>query len=184
MYRVYINIHDMMETRGYAPMTRHSESEFNEDNPPLEIFVKGKIKNVVKWELSGKVKIDTITRLYTTYKDTDVHRSIIITGGDVTPPVRAVIPKLATQGFLIEIFSTSELKFNLLKHRLVPLHIPLSMEEKTRILARYKCKASDFPRMGLDDPVAKYLGLEKGTMVKIVRDRETTTPYVSYRIFG
>lgn len=181
MYRVYINLHDMMLARGCSPLVRQSEAEFDPESPPIEVFTKGKTKIVVQW-VFGKVRIDTITKLYTTYKDTDIHRAILISDDITTPPVAPVIPKLASQGFRIEIFRTSHLKFNPTKHRLVPQHTPLSAVEKQEVLSKYGCKETELPRINVDDPIVKYLGLEKGTLVRILRNKETTTTHVFYRI--
>ena len=104
--------------------------------------------------------------------------------------------------YVFEQFSESELMFNLTNHfvrnlwtkkklkktknyfitQLVPQHQVLNSEEKQELLVRYKLKENQLPRILMADPVARYYGLKRGQVVRIIRTSETAGRYVSYRL--
>jgi DNA-directed RNA polymerase I, II, and III subunit RPABC1 len=72
-------------------------------------------------------------------------------------------------GIRFEIFERKELMMNITEHVLVPKHRPLSLEEKKELFDRYKVKDSQLPRILRDDPVVRYLGVDAGTVLEIIR---------------
>lgn len=70
---------------------------------------------------------------------------------------------------------------NVTKHHLVPAHQKLKPEEKKQLLLRYSLQESQLPQMLSRDPVARYYGLRRGDIVRIVRPSETAGRYTTYR---
>ncbi|CAD0107322.1 unnamed protein product, partial [Aureobasidium uvarum] len=110
--------------------------------------------------------------------DRNFYSGIYITSASVTT---SALKQAANLPIGIEVFQETDLLVNITKHELVPKHILLSPEEKKALLDRYRLKETQLPRIRVEDPVAKYLGLRRGQVVKIIRKSETAGRYASYR---
>lgn len=122
------------------------------------------------------------TRAFAQELDKNGHRNgILITRVPPNAAALKAFEPLTEKGVIAETFSESDLLVNITKHELVPKHVLLSDEEKGTLLARYRLKETQLPRIQSGDPVARYLGLKKGQVVKIIRKSETAGRYASYR---
>lgn len=83
----------------------------------------------------------------------------------------------------IEVRTLASLQFNIMKHVLVPKHeLIKSKAEIDDIMAKYKLKSKfQLPIILKTDPVAKWLGLKNGDIVKITRNSPTSGEYIMYR---
>lgn len=95
---------------------------------------------------------------------------------------KALEAEAASRGVEICLFTLKEIQYNVTKHVLVPEHRLLSGTEADAVFASL-CVKNRFqlPAIAASDPVARYLGLKHGDVVKITRPSETADVTVAYR---
>ena len=128
-----------------------------------------------------KLGVDPIRSYIDRMKENGATRGIIVVKNNVTPLAKAAIEELRPD-YNIEIFNRLELLVDITEHELVPEHVVLTDAEKQQLLDRYTLKETQLPRLQKGDPVARYFGLDRGQVVKIIRPSETAGRYVTYRI--
>lgn len=114
-------------------------------------------------------------------REENVANAILVLKVDITPFARQAVQEMG-DSFRIEHFKEAELLVDITEHTLVPEHQVLTPNEKQELLKRYRLKETQLPRIQLNDPVARYFGLRRGQVVKIIRPSETAGRYVTYRI--
>lgn len=100
---------------------------------------------------------------------------------DITPFAKQAVQEMS-DAFRIEHFKEAELLVDITQHTLVPEHQVLTSNEKIELLKRYRLKDTQLPRIQPNDPVARYLGMRRGQVVRITRPSETAGRYVTYRV--
>ena len=183
LYKVWKTLNEMMEDRGYE---KNKNANMNKEEFIQEFSKQAKLNGVFikidPYNPDPKLNMDTIKNLVEFMKSFNkINSGILISAGKLTQQAKLRIMEINTH-IPVETFSIGELVVNITKHVLVPKHILLKPEEKDQLLKRYRIKPSQLPKIYITDPVAKYLGLKRGDVVKIVRFSETAGKYITYRI--
>nr|CEL65847.1 TPA: DNA-directed RNA polymerases I, II, and III subunit RPABC1, putative [Neospora caninum Liverpool] len=187
---------DMLQDRGYIVsaqekneswndfLQRFKENECNRSRMLLVASHKVDPDNRVIVYFADETKktgVKPIRELTERMEERNIQRAILVTQNVLTAFARDAISEAAPR-HIIENFMESELLVNITKHELVPKHVPLTNEEKQNLLNRYRVKEIQLPRIQSADPVARYFGLSRGQVVKIIRPSETAGRYVTYRL--
>lgn len=128
-----------------------------------------------------KIGIKPVKNYCQRMQEESISRAIIVVQQDMTPSARQALKDMAPK-YILESFLESELLINITEHDLVPEHVVLTSEEKSELLSKYKLKETQLMRIQANDPVARYFGLKRGQVVKIIRPSETAGRYISYRL--
>jgi len=192
--RVYQTITKMLDDRGYLLSTKMKEAskeQFREDfgdepsRAAMTIMVPKKDDPTeqifVFFPDEPKVGVKTIKTYASHMKDESVQRAILVVQVNLTPHARQSLVEVQSR-FLIEQFQEAELLVNITRHVLVPVHVLLADDDKKILLQRYKVKETQLPRIQLSDPVARYYGVRRGQVMRIIRPSETAGRYVTYRL--
>ena len=193
MFRVRRTTLEMLRDRGYAVMedesdllmrreefeARYMETSGTEwltmlrvresDNEQIYVFFPEEVR--------GKAfPVKRLAEYIKRMERDNVHRGIFVLEGGLTHYAAKCIKQINAMGhYHLEMFQPNELIVNITQHYLVPKHEVLSTSEKRNLLARYRIRESQLPRIQRSDPIARYLGLTTGTVVKITRPSEVRT---------
>ncbi|KAJ9061469.1 DNA-directed RNA polymerases II 24 kDa polypeptide (RNA polymerase II subunit 5) [Entomophthora muscae] len=194
-FRIYTNTKEMVMARRYT-IVNHQNMDLDqfartfasggnisrdaltfeaqsENDPNDRLFTKFIDHNSVGTSFIKTIVEKLITENYS--------RCIIVTSKKLTSAAQKVIDKVAPK-YVGEVFEENELQVNITRHVLVPQHVVLTADEKNILLARYHLKDTQLPRIQSRDPIARYYGLKRGEVVKIIRASETAGRYLTYRL--
>ncbi|EGF80785.1 hypothetical protein BATDEDRAFT_88106 [Batrachochytrium dendrobatidis JAM81] len=195
LWRVYRTIHEMVSHRGYLVSKAELEMSLDDfrytytkggiiDRQGLTFLVQHSSSEndqlLVFFTDDDSVGIKPIKKICERMISQSIMKGILIYKKSLTPSANKVVQEMAPK-YQLELFQESELLVNITQHTLVPVHEVLTVDEKKTLLARYRLKETQLPRIQPSDPVARYYGLKRGQVVKIIRPSETAGKYVTYR---
>jgi len=195
LFRICKTVAAMLENRGYnvprdtkemTPTTFTQKYGENPSRDSLTMLVgKGdddtdQLFVFFPEDAKEKVSLKNITVITERMKDEAVTNAVLIVKVDLNPYAKQAVQEFS-DSFRIEHFKEAEMLVDITKHTLVPKHVVLSENEKAELLKRYRLKETQLPRIQVNDPVARYYGMRRGQVVKIIRPSETAGRYVTYR---
>tara|TARA_B100000242_G_C43038582_1_gene484329 strand:- start:1083 stop:1769 length:687 start_codon:yes stop_codon:yes gene_type:complete len=163
---------------------------------PLDICLKTTegLKIVVKYYLDEKFKkseklhelINDIFKKNSLNPETDCLimlniKRIYLKPGEKDNTVQNFVNKCLAEKKFVQFFGLENLMFNISKHEFVPKHTIMKSNEVREILNFYNTKVEFLPVIKREDPMAKYIGLRPGQIVKINSYNATTGFSESYR---
>lgn len=135
------------------------------------------IKHRIIYELNSRFKTPSVKKLL---EEAEYDVFVIIAK---EKPTSAALKGLEAAGKEVQVFNLAELQFNVSKHSLVPPHSPIIDEaEIESVLKQHQVKSRfHFPLILTSDPMARYLGLKHGQLVRIVRTSPSAGKYILFR---
>jgi DNA-directed RNA polymerase I, II, and III subunit RPABC1 len=187
---------EMMEDRGYfvpsdlKNITTESFKEnyenFNTGNGLVYLFnhCENDSKTIVYFvKNTSSISTQDISNFTKKLQDNLVKNGIIVSNKNLAANSEKIMKEINLESeYRVEYFNIDELLVNIAKHELVPKHIIVSEEEKRMVLKKYRVKPSQLPKILVTDPMARYLGVKKGMLIKIIRNSQTSGLHVVYRI--
>ena len=90
-------------------------------------------------------------------------------------------PKEKKEKKLTKRVSRKTTKTNALDHFLVPEHVKLNDKEKEDLFKLYHIKIKELPKIYIDDPAIRHLGVKANDVIKITRKSPTAGEAIFYR---
>ncbi|CAD8203226.1 unnamed protein product [Paramecium octaurelia] len=204
-YKVFQTLASMIRQRGYFESTPAKlvedesfeifESKYRDNLPEKIVCFKREDETdkllIIFYTKQAALTLDEAKKIVQDFSNKQVKRLIMLFPTDPFATKPQVVDKKARtfidqvnslQNYSFELFGEDDLVYDVTKHELVPQHIILNEREKELLLKKYGLVDNQLPRILQSDPIARFLGLHHGDVVKIIRKSETAGLYVTYRI--
>ena len=165
MQRAYDTCLEMLEQRNYEIIEPEDDRIIAQkpDNNQMVVFLSDAIKFNVK----------NIQMYITIMDELHIFHAIIVYKDSITSFTKKTIEQSLEMTF--ELFSITELQYNITKHVLQPKFECLPIEDAIKFKKQFGIK---FSILRKDDPISRFYAYNKGDVIKITRPND----YISYRI--
>ena len=146
-----------------------------------------KLRKMIIDELKEKIK-DSNNNIndFTSKYGSKINVILIFNNESISTTVKSLLNKydkfFQKNGGQLQYFTLQQLMFNPTKHEYVPTHTKLTEEEAKEFMKEYMTRTKMHMHVILQsDPIAKWIGLKHGDIVKINRYNENSGESFSYR---
>ena len=160
-------------------------TEFHTSNTTIIFALTKKLRRTILEEIKNASKGDTESFIQKFNKKNNF--IIVISDDTVSSPIVQQLNTfdkiLQKIGGSLQYFHIKNLLFDPTKHKLVPKHTKLTPEEISTVMEKYLIKGKNqFPYIFHSDPIARWMGLKQGDVVKIDRYNENSGISYYYRV--
>jgi DNA-directed RNA polymerase subunit H (RpoH/RPB5) len=133
----------------------------------------------IVWSMNPKFKLADVRKLLE--EDLGERAVFVVVARD--KPTHAALKGIDDLNKDVQFFDIRELQYNVSRHELVPKHEPMRDEDEINdIVRRYRLKSRlQLPLILSTDPMARYLALKPGQVVRITRASPSAGSYILYR---
>jgi DNA-directed RNA polymerase subunit H (RpoH/RPB5) len=146
-----------------------------------------KLRKMIIDELKEKIK-DSNNNIndFTSKYGSKINVILIFNNESISTTVKSLLNKydkfFQKNGGQLQYFTLQQLMFNPTKHEYVPTHTKLTEEEAKEFMKEYMTRTKMHMHVILQsDPIAKWIGLKHGDIVRINRYNENSGESFSYR---
>tara|TARA_B100000575_G_C23080768_1_gene622677 strand:- start:456 stop:1088 length:633 start_codon:yes stop_codon:yes gene_type:complete len=165
-----------------------SNNKLSNELAPLDIKLENDGYSLyIKYVLNLKNRPTNIINFIQEFRDTQMNEGdtlILITLDKIISETLDEFLDNLYEEFKVfaQVFYIDKLMYDVTEHVLVPKHIIISEEEKSKLLNNLSINNFDqLPIILKNDPVAMYCGAKKNEVMKIIKNSETVGEYISYR---
>jgi len=169
IYKIQLDV-DLTKVETYYPVDEDVERKFDKEFNGKYIIVKLLPQNVTS--IGKSPIISEFMLAYNKY-----HRLIVV--DDISEKIKNTL--LVSNKYL-EIFKEDFLMFDLFEHTCSPKYEVLTPSETKELISTYNTPRRNLQFMLENDPASLYLFLEKGQVVRIIRNSEITGTAIAYKI--
>jgi DNA-directed RNA polymerase I, II, and III subunit RPABC1 len=109
--------------------------------------------------INQKLNISVMKSYYSIMRINNVTHVILIYTSSITASAKKILENMSK--IKIELFHSDSFQLNITKHRLVPKHTQVSKTDVKEL--------NSYPTIKTIDPIVKYYGFERGSLIKIDR---------------